>query len=164
MSWVASDSKASGEYWELCVDVNNKGMQLDLNLLSTLERLKALRIFGGTIERSSLKVLARLPQLHLFVVTEFELQNDDLRSFRGCRRLAKLDIGGREISAAGLKHLVGVRSLRRLFLYNTAIRDADLAPLQGMTFLEQVVLPKTISDTALSALITALPKARVSQL
>ncbi|OJU63202.1 MAG: hypothetical protein BGO01_11295 [Armatimonadetes bacterium 55-13] len=163
MVWVSPDPRESKDKWVLSVDIENKGRNFDCTMIKPLNRLYALRILGGNTVRKSLAVLPRLPKLDLFVATGTGLDDADLIHIGKCKSLNKLDIGGEHVSGAGLKQISGVRTLRRLFLYNTKIKDADLAPLEKMTFLDQLVLPKTVTEGALEALAHKLKHTQVSQ-
>ena len=164
MVWVVPDERVSKEHWVLSVDVDNKGRVFDCAVLEPVKRLYALRILGGDTLRKSLEVLPKLPNLGLLVVTGTGFKDGDLKHIGKCRALNKLDFGGETISAAGLSRISGVRSLRRLFLYNTKIKDSDLAPLKSMSFLDQLVLPEKVTPGAAKSLARSLTRTQISRL
>lgn len=164
MMWVIPDERESREEWVLSVDIENKGKMFDCAVLEPVKRLYALRILGGDTLRKSLEVLPKLPNLGLLVVTGTGFTDADLKHLGKCRALNKLDFGGETISRTGLSRIAGVRTLRRLFLYNTKIKDADLAPLKSMSFLDQLVLPKTVTVDGLNTLSQKLRRTQVSRI
>ena len=65
-------------------------------------------------------------------------------------RLERLSISSSRISDAGLRHLRGLTSLRQLFLHSTAISDEALINLDGLARLQLLTLVDTkITDAGL---------------
>lgn len=76
------------------------------------------------------------------------------------RALHWLDLGETAVTDAGLRSLGGMTNLRRLHLDRTAVTDAGLANLSGLSHLESVNLYATaVTDAGLVAL-RALPRLR----
>ncbi len=161
VAWVSPDSSESDAPWMLSVDIENKGKAFDCTKIQSLKRLGALRILGGRTEGWSLSVLAQLPRLELLVVTGNGLADAELKRIGRCKVLTKLDIGGNQISAKGL---AAISPVRTLFLYNTKISDADLVPLGTMVFLDQLVLPVSVTPGGMQLLARQLPEKSVSRL
>ena len=63
----------------------------------------------------------------------------------------------------GLKYLAPLNGLEFLFLFDTRITDAGLEQLKSLASLQDVYLPKGISEAAMQNLQAALPNAHVSK-
>lgn len=164
MAWVTPDPGESKDEWVLSVDVENKGRAFDFSVISSLQRLYALRVLGGKVDEKNLKALAKLPKLGLLVVTGSGLSDAGLKTIGACRAINKLDVAGAKISIGGLRALPQIKALRRLFLYNTEIKDKDIVPLESMTFLDQIVLPTTVSAEAATALGLKLRSTQIQRM
>lgn len=164
LKWVVPDPRESKDDWVLSLDVENKGKTFDVSVVQPLKRLYALRILGGRVEEKSLVTLAGLPRLGLLVITGDGVTDKGLRLIAKCRKINKLDVSGPKISAFGLRPLAKMTNLRRVFFYNTKLKDADLKPFETMTFLDQLVLPDTVSPGALQSLANKLPKTQIERM
>ena len=76
-----------------------------------------------------------------------------LAHLQGLTSLRRLDLGGALVTDAGLAHLQGLTALQRLSLHNTRVGDAGLAHLQGLTALKLLGLNNTqVNDAGLAHL------------
>jgi hypothetical protein len=148
--------------WELSLDVEHAGANFSFKKVAGLKRLAALRVFDGTLDEATLGPLRRLPMLHLLVLLTGGLTNRGLTVICSFRELDKLDVKSDRLSAAGLTHLAELDKLRRLYLYNTALKDADLAPLLGLRRLQVLDLPPSVSPEGEARVRAALPKTEVT--
>lgn len=164
LEWVAPDARESKDEWVLCLDIENKARTFDVSLVKPLKRLYALRVLGGRVLEKSLKSLAELPRLGLLVITGEGVSDKGLRIIAQCQGISKLDVAGQKISASGLLKVSKMTSLRRVFFYNTRLTDADLEPLKTMTFLDQLVVPETVSQGALQRLAKSLPHTQIERM
>jgi hypothetical protein len=92
-----------------------------------------------------------------YVIVSFfrnsRMKDDDLRVLAAFPDLGWFDAGSTSISDAGLVHLVGLRNLRYLVLYETDITDAGLKTLGGMPQLRSLQIAATkITDRGLAEL------------
>lgn len=156
--WVQEDD------WNLCLDLQNKETRLDLKCIVGLKRLGALRIFGGGINESSLGHLSQLGRLKLLVLLTDGLSDSGLKKIGKISSLEKLDVKSHSLTAKGLHHLLGLRQLRRLYLYNTKLRDEQIGPLKMMNWLRVLDLPLTVTQDAVSELKKALPDTAIERI
>lgn len=157
LSWVTPESPSFGDEWVLCLDIDNKGRSFDCSSLAPLKRLYALRILGGRVSEQGLSTLASLPKLGLLVVTGEGVTDRGLLKISKCKSIYKLDVAGNHVSKNGLNSISNMKSLRRVFFYGTKIQDSDISALSKMTFLNELVLPETVSIAARNKLAEALP-------
>lgn len=73
-------------------------------------------------------------------------------------QLAWLYLNKTQITDAGLKHLAGMKQLRRLHLANTAITDAGVKHLAGLENLETLNIYGTKVSNAVLETVASLPK------
>lgn len=147
IAWVKED-----DHQVLCIDYSLQGVTLDLAPLEALTPLYALRIMGPTVPASEFRHLRKLPDLGLLVVTHSGVTDDGMREIGYLVHLDKLDVRGDKLSAKGLTYLSRLRRLKRLFLYGSKLKDADIKPLESLTWLDQLELPPTVSLPAVAAL------------
>lgn len=157
LSWVQE------EHWILSLDVENRGRTFDCGQIRPLSRLGALRIFHGKIDESSLTVLPRLDHLELLVLLTDDLSPKSIASLARCRNLKKLDFKATGVSARHLAPMLKMKSLRRLFLYNTDLDDAAAKSLRVMTWLDELVLPSKIPPATIESLRRNMPKTDIRQ-
>lgn len=78
------------------------------------------------------------------------------------RHVTNLDLDRTAITDAGLAHLEGLTSLRSLRISDTRVGDAGLAHLKGMTHLSGLFIARTrVTDEGVLGLERALPRLRV---
>lgn len=148
--------------WVLSLDVNRKDGNFDFSSVKTLRRLSALRVLSGKVKEGTLAQLKNCPDLYLLVLIA-EITDEGMRSICNLQNLTKLDVMG-PITKRGLAFLVKLKKLERLYLYNTTLTDADLAPLGQLTQLKVLTLPKSVTESALARLRTKLPKAQIDRM
>ena len=76
-------------------------------------------------------------------MTDPDLADDAIVHLAGLHNLQWLKIGKCQVTDAGMKHLVGLARLRRLYLYDLDLTDAALAHLGKLANLEVLALEKT---------------------
>jgi Leucine-rich repeat (LRR) protein len=125
--------------------------------LKGLTKLNSLYLSNDEITDDALAALVKADQLHALS-----------RATGGPRRPAKmadvlyLTLEGTAITDAGLAHLKGLTGLISLNLRNTAVSDAGLKHLKGLTKLRVVVLHKTkVTAGGADELQKALPKVKI---
>lgn len=155
-AWVKEEGRSF-----FCLDVNAKGKTFDFGTLVELKSLQVLRVFQGKIDEESLIHLPKLKKLELLVITSDGLTDKGLKSVGKLVRLTKLDLKSDSISDEGLAELLHLKSLKRLFLYNTRITDSSLDTLCRLTWLDELCVPKTVSESGLSRLRKALTRTSV---
>jgi hypothetical protein len=85
---------------------------------------------------------------------------DRMKKFRVFERVSTVELIGEDITDAEVDHLTGLRNIRKLWLYKTAVTDAGLARLRAFGKLEYLSLRGTkVTDAALADL-SVLPSLR----
>lgn len=89
--------------------------------------------------------LQRDPSGHVrwIEATHGEFNDQTMRCLSGLPSLQWLEIGGGNISAAGILHLKGCPGLTRLYIHDIRLSDAALAVLGSLPRLEALSLPRT---------------------
>lgn len=159
IDWVNESGK-----WELSLDVDNKNREFDCRSIKDLDRLYALRVFHGTIKETSIVELKKLPRLGLIVLLCNELSDEAVIQISFCKSVTKLDLKAGRLKPGTLASIGRMPNLQRLFLYNTKITDQDLRPFRLMTHLQDLTLPKSVSEQGVGQVQSWLPKARVTRI
>ena len=103
---------------------------------------KAVRLDLSRDGGKDLSPLAALEPNDLQVLSceSVELGDDELRHLAHLTGLREIDLGGTTIHGTGLKHLSGLRLLKRLWLNETQVGDNELACLVGLPSLREARL------------------------
>jgi Leucine-rich repeat (LRR) protein len=145
-----------------------------LALLPQLPRLTRLHIRGPHVTDDSLALIARNPQLSILEIDDAKISSAGISHLRELKQLRELFLVGNEyqdemlsgmeqlsqvqqlrvngtrFTPTGLVHIGKMRQLKLLDLHESlAIDDDGLAHLQGLTNLEWLKLPPTITDAGL---------------
>jgi len=87
---------------------------------------------------------------------------------KGLTSLRILDLGGTQVTDAGLEHLEGLTNLEVLGLAGTRVTDAGLERLKGMTSLRRLELHRVknapymqVTDEGVKKLQEALPDCKI---
>jgi len=163
VAWVRDNPNGKME-WVLSVDESIPKGTHDFHLgqIARLKRLGALRLFQARFDEETLKSLEPLKNLNLLVILSDGLTDKGMAEIGRLKGIVKLDVKG-PITQQGLKSLVKMPHLQRLYLYNTSIRDADIGPLFEMKNLVILSLPRTVSRTGAEPLRRALPTTQIER-
>lgn len=161
IKWV----RESGEM-VISVDFGPSSRPLDISICLPLRRLYAIRVLRRDVQKKSLASLSNLEGLGLLVIITSSrgLDDEDLGKIAKCHRLEKLDVMGDGITHVGLASIHKMVKLRRLYLYNTKLTDRDIQPLTKMSWLQTLVLPKTVSPSGIDALKSRLKGTEVTRI
>lgn len=86
------------------------------------------------------------------------VNDSDLRAIASFQRCEAIDLGGTDISDAGVCHLAGMTSLQYLFLWHTQITDASIDSITNLSQLRILsVLNTAISERGVDLLNCSLP-------
>ena len=155
-AWVTEDGKEM-----LAIDFNGKG-EVNLAPLEVLTPVYAIRIMGPHLQTKQLNHLTKLPALGLLVITtQSGVDDEGMRIIGRLSHLDKLDVQGPKISATGLAYLSKLKKLKRLYLYGSKLKDSETAPLETLTWLDLLDLPKTVSPELVAKLQKKLPNTQV---
>ncbi|KAA1256890.1 Leucine Rich repeats (2 copies) [Rubripirellula obstinata] len=84
--------------------------------------------------------------------------DNDLRAIGSFHRCEAIDLGGTDISDAGVHHLVGMTNLQYLFLWHTGISDASVDSITNLPQLQILSVYNTaITDHGVKILNRSLP-------
>lgn len=136
--------------------------------LTTLSQLQHLNLSATRVNDETIAPLAKLTNLRSLDLGLTGLGNAGMAHLAKLPRLESLAViyqvgfGGTKVTADGLQHLAGHKSLATLDLTGTKIGDADLPKFAAVAGLKQL----TISGTAITAagaktLATQLPGCRI---
>ena len=150
--------------YEIWVDFEGKATDEAFAVVGSLRHVTAFRPMGGGFSDRGLRALIGHPRLWLLVARSNVMTDASLEPISRISGLKKLDIMGATLTSKGLSKLQRLSKLERLFLYGSTLTDGDCAPLMKLNWLNELVVPKTISPTTLGALRKALPKAKVSSI
>ena len=122
--------------------------------LTALPKLSELYLARTLIGDETMPVLARIPTLKKLRLSQTQLSDIGLADLATLESLEDLDISeNSQIFDAGLEHLSGIHSLKRLNLWRVQIGDPGVEHLASLTNLEWLNLDNTLlSDAGLPAL------------
>jgi internalin A len=100
----------------------------------TVERLS---ILGVAVERDAAGRAYSIEENH------GEMSDEVLRILPSFERMEWLEVSGGKVTPAGLAHLKGCRSLKRLYLHDLSLTDEALSFLADLTSLESLSLQRT---------------------
>jgi len=136
--------------------------------IARLTELEHLNLSATRIQDDSLVPLTRLKQLRSVNLGLTGLTNAGLVHLAKLPKLETLAVmyqegfGGTKVTAEGLKHLAGHRTLRDLDLTGTRIGDADLGRFSGLSRLRRLTISGTAITTAGAAkLALRLPDCQI---
>ncbi len=90
------------------------------------------------------KYFKDLPNLRGLQLGGLQITDAGLENLRGMPHLWKLYLNDAKITDAGLKHLAGLSGLRMLVIGGMPVTDTGLAHLKGLTNLEDLMLRDTL--------------------
>ncbi len=122
-----------GAYLEL----DGRSGTVDLSILGQLDALQALALVDCALDENDSAWLARLNRLTFLKLTDCRVGEDLLETISRLP-LTTLDLGGTDVTDAGVAHLVGMQSLERVVLSNTRITDRSLSLLSELPVLTQL--------------------------
>jgi hypothetical protein len=147
------------------IDLRNSPLDKEgINALSQLPSLRILMIGGEKIENDVVELIPKkLPRLRILRLQESNADDNALRHFATMLELEELRLNGSKwITEAGVKHLVDLKTLKRLELEFTGVGDEVVDHLQAMPNLEIVKLGfARVSQQAVDRLRTKRPKLKV---
>lgn len=110
-----------------------------LQALAGLQTLEALDLRDAQLTAADLGALAALPKLSS-VGLSVTLDAAAVKQLSACRRLTRLTLGGREVTAAELTALAKWPGLRQLLIENAQLRADELAALGLLPEVEELRL------------------------
>jgi len=156
----------------------------DLSVLSTLARLRWLRITGRPFGDTAMGHIGQVESLERLNISADEVTDAGIKALAGCEklltlnlhdsqvgpegfrviadsfpRLIQLRVGSPRIDNRALRHVSRMRRLRFLHLLDSGISDAGLVSLHGMDWLESFYLDGgRATDDGLERLIRQQPR------
>jgi hypothetical protein len=131
--------------------VTGRGLQV----LASVATLEGLDLLDARLTSGDLSLLKAWPKLSSLGLPN-EIDAETVRHLEACRRLNRLTIGHRVVSADELRRLGEWKSLRELRVIHAQLSDAALAALADMESLETLVLEDCgLTDDRLSHLRTS---------
>src|SRR5262245_6331576 len=103
------------------------------------EQIGWLNLAGFELEAGELRMLANMPYLTRLELQHSNVRDDDLAYVGELGRLKTLNVYGTQIGDAGLDHLLGQRSLERVYLWQTKASEAGVQRLRD-------ALPSAVID------------------
>lgn len=107
-------------------------------------------------------LLKRIPPqiLDSMDLSDSQVKDDDLANLKRFTRLKEIDLSGTSVKA--LEHLSSIKSLRKLWLDNTAVDDAAVAILAEMNKLQKLSLKETkVTEAGLDKLKASLNNCKI---
>ncbi len=122
--------------------------------LKGLKTLRNVNLGYTQVNGSGLGVLKEWPSITSITFSKTPLTDAGLEHFKGLsKQLYGIQLDGTKISDAGLKYLVGQKSVGGLNLSDTVVTDAGLESLKGMVKMEVLNLAGTkVTDAGLERL------------
>lgn len=122
--------------------------------LTVLPNLSELYLARTLVGDETMSVLAKIPTLKKLRLSQTQLSDIGLADLAKLEHLEDLDVSeNSQIFDAGLEHLSGISSLKRLNLWRVQIGDPGVEHLAPLTNLEWLNLDNTLlSDSGLPAL------------
>ena len=133
--------------------------------LKNLTKLKCLHLSNSRISDKSLKTFSQIPRLEDLSLQGSQFSDEGLAYVKDMRQLKRLGIGlgnNRKITDEGLIHLKGLTRLQTLDLQQTAVTAKGLEHLTGLKSLKWILVTGEIGD--LTKIKRALPTCQISQL
>ncbi len=135
----------------LCDAVRAQEKMIEDDAAARIEDLGGRARRKSDFQRSQYRKGDRDPYVIVSFLRNSRMKDDDLRVLAAFPDLGWFDAGSTSISDAGLVHLVGLRHLRYVVLYETNITDAGLKTLGGMPQLRSLQIAATkITDRGLA--------------
>jgi Leucine-rich repeat (LRR) protein len=136
--------------------------------VGSLTQLKRLHLSGTLVRASGMQYVDRLTRLESLDLNEgrdanISINDDGLRRLKGLTRLQDLDLGGTEVTDAGLATLRSFTELRTLWL-PSRISDDGIEHLRQLKKLEVIRGAGKITRKGLQMLADNLPKLRVAEI
>ena len=142
---------------------NRKIRDNDLELLTSLPRLRAVSIWGPNIADEGLIHLSSLTDLRtleLIATTETDVS---LQMFSNFQSLRKLYLSSPNITDDGVPALCKIQNLESLSLQQTQVTDAGIKHLASVRTLRHIMLYNTkVTPDGVASLRKSLPDCRIS--
>ncbi len=98
----------------------------------------------------SLGALADLPDLECLYMPNSTVRDDDLRHIAGLKKLRRLALWRTGITARGIRHLEDLENLELLDIHGSGVREEALPHLARLPRLRQIITTMTLSDRGLA--------------
>jgi len=139
-----------------------------LKVLSRLEHLERLNLYGNGLSDAGLVHLAAMPRLQALSLDLLGITDVGLKELKSLKQLRDLSLiyaegfAGPKITDDGLPALAELANLQMLNLTGAAITDAGLVQMQSHASLRTLVVVNTrLSERGLARLQQALPQCRI---
>lgn len=129
-----------------------------LHGISDLAQLSHLSLASTSISGEGLATLQCLPNLLELKVFATKLTDDDISVIGTCKKLQTLYLSQLPITDRALDKLLDLQELETLYVDGTNITDRGLTTLVKIPSLRKLVLPKSISKQARTAMSRACPE------
>jgi Leucine-rich repeat (LRR) protein len=130
----------------ICVNLRLwRGSSADLELIEKLPKYKILSVYAPHLRltASDIKALTRGRISSLFRTIPSGLSDSDVKVLAKLPRLHVLELSGANITGAALSYLTAAKDLAKLGIADTGIIDADLKPVFTMGHLTDLDLSRT---------------------
>lgn len=126
----------------------------DLEAVSTLKKLRLLRLGGCGIDDAGLAPLGKLSKLEALSLRRNPFTSAGVAKLGGLKSLQQLSLAGSKIDDEALKTVGSLSNLRALFLQDTGVTDAGVKELEKLESLSYLALNGTrVTDASIESLL-----------